>query len=859
MYKAKPYNHKLISKDWYVFWKKNNLFEPDSKSKAKKFSIILPPPNITGHLHLGHALDGTIQDVLIRYKRLCGYNVCWFPGTDHAGISAQTKFDKVAKEKKLSFKNQTDYLNQLKTWVASQKQHIHNQWQQLGFALSYQNESYTLDPNVNKLCNQVFINLYNKDLIYRDYKLINWDIKLKTAISDIEVVYKETKSKMYYFKYFIDGTKDFLTVATTRPETMFGDTNLVINPRDKRYKKYLNKYAINPVNNEKLLIIGDEYVDMKFGTGVMKCTPAHDFNDYELAKRHNIKDYHSIMNDDGTLNEYCVINKTSYQNIDRLQARDKIVNQLKTKGLLIKIEEHINNVGYSERTGEVVEPLLSKQWFVKMKPIVKQLQTKLVKQNELKFYPARFEKTLNTWLDNINDWCISRQLIWGHQIPAYYNKNKIYVGLKPKEGYVQDKDVLDTWFSSGLWPLVVTKYNIHGNMSSYYPIGVLVTAYDILFFWIARMLFQCNDLSNHLPFKKILIHGLIRDELNRKMSKSLGNGIEPEEVIEQFGADALRLYLMFNTTMGEDVRFSMNKIAYMSNFLNKVWNIHNYLEQYDTKVKLSKIVYPLNKWIYWQFNQLVVKTTSLYEKFNFSILVKDLINFIWDTYANCYLELINPLLNDRQYRDETIAVSKYIFKNILIMLHPFAPFITENIYQIMFHNQISILNERIFKADKCLLDNKANKLVAKLIPIVNKIRELRIKNHIKKDVNININIIDKNLINEQKFVVSFLNNYKIVVNKIDSKRINSEWDIINLDSSIIEYHNTFVSKTNELAKLNKQKLYLEAEIKRSEQILANKNFIAKAPKQKVDIEKTKYKKYKEDYQFIINEINKIKQ
>lgn len=859
MYKLKSYNHKLIEKGWYSFWKKNNLFEPNNKSKSPKFSIILPPPNVTGHLHLGHALDGTIQDVLIRYKKLCGFNVCWFSGTDHAGISAQTKFDKVVKQQNKSFKNQNDYLKQLKNWVENQKQHIHDQWEQLGFALSYQYESYTLDSNVNKLCNQVFIDLYKKGLIYQDYKLVNWDVKLRTAISDIEVFYKETKSKMYYFKYYIHGTKDFLSVATTRPETMFGDTNLVINPKDKRYKKYLNKYAINPANNQKLLIIGDEYVDMEFGTGVMKCTPAHDFNDYELAKRHNIENYHSIMNDDGTLNKYCVINKTSYNNIERLQARKLIVDQLKSLGLLIKIEEHNNSIGYSERTGEVVEPLLSKQWFIKMKPIVKQLQKNLKTKKQLKFYPSRFEKTLNTWLNNINDWCISRQLIWGHKIPVYYSKSKnnIYVGLKPPKSYIQIPDVLDTWFSSGLWPLVVTKYNIHGKMNDFYPIDVLVTAYDILFFWVARMLFQCNDLSNQIPFKDILIHGLIRDELNRKMSKSLGNGIEPEIVIDQFGADALRLYLMSNITMGEDIRFSMNRISYMSNFLNKVWNIHNLLKKYDYKTA-NNITHPLNKSIYFKFNQLLIRIKSLYCKYNFSILTKDLISFVWNEYANTYLELINPLLNDKQYSNETVMVAKYIFKNILILLHPFTPFITENIYQIMFHDQISILKESIFNPNKKLLDGTSNKLMDKLIPIINKIRELRIKYSIKKDVIININLVDNDLIKQQKFIINYLNIYKINVNKIAKKRINNNWDIINLKNSIIEFNNTFISKQDELNKLNKQKLFLEAELKRSKQILSNKNFIAKAPKQKVDLERDKYAKYQENYELIINEINKIK-
>ena len=862
MYKDKIYKHKLIEKDWYQFWKQNNLFEPKSlKENNKLYSIILPPPNITGHLHLGHAWDGTIQDVLIRYKKLCGYNVCWFSGTDHAGISTQTKFDKIAKQQKLTFKNSDQYMENLKNWALEQRKYIHDQWAQLGFALSYDYESYTLDENVKELTSKVFIDLYNKGLIYQDYKLTNWDIKLKTAISDIEVIYKETSSKMYYFKYCIDGTKDYLVVATTRPETMFGDTNVFINPKDKRYTKYLHKFAINPVNNQKLEILSDDYIDMEFGTGAMKCTPAHDFNDYELAKKHNIKKYYSVMNIDGTLNGHCVINNVSYEGIDRLKARDAIVKQLASLNLLIKVEDYINNVGYSERTDELIEPLFSKQWFVKMKPIVKELRQKLKSNsNKLTFVPKRFEQTINIWFDNINDWCISRQLLWGHKIPAYYHNktNELYVGNKPPKGYVQENGVLDTWFSSGLWPVVTTIYNKNGNMAKYYPTDVLVTAYDILFFWVARMLFQCNNLTSEIPFKKVLVHGLIRDEQNRKMSKSLGNGIEPETVIEQYGADALRLYLISSSTMGEDLRFSMSKISYMSNFLNKVWNIHNYLSNYESDVKLTKLTHPLNKWIYTKFSNLISKVNKLFNQYNFSVLTNDLIDFTWNVFANNYLELIHPLLNDELYGKETIAVAKLIFKNILIAIHPFCPFITENIYQIMFKEQISIMNECYFEPNDKLIDQEASGVIEKLLPIIGKIRELRIKHNIKKTNIININLIDKILVKHSKFIQDFLNNYKIGTSKISSKRINNDWDIINLGESIIEYENKFVSKDDELDRLQKQKSILEAEIARSKQILANKNFISKAPVSKVELEKSKFEKYQEEYKVILSAIAKLK-
>lgn len=859
LYKDKKYNHTKIEAGWYKFWKDNNLFEPLSYEKSERnFSIILPPPNVTGHLHLGHAWDGTIQDCLIRYKKLKGFNTIWIPGTDHAGISAQTKFDKILKQKKVNKSKWTreKYINELIKWVQGQKEYIHKQWARLGFALSYKNEEYTLDKGVSELTLNTFINLYNRGLIYQDLKLVNWDCKLQTAISDIEVIYKETKSKLYYFKYFVEGTKDFLPIATARPETMFGDTNVFVNPFDERYKKYINKSVINPINKEKIAVLADPYVDIKFGTGAMKCTPAHDFDDYRLAKKYSIHNYKTVINPDGTMNENCVFKGIKPNKTDRFEARRIVVDELKKDGLLIKIEEKKSNIGYSERTNEVVEPLLSKQWFVKMQPIVAELKKNLA-TSQMQIVPQRFQKMLDNWLNNIDDWCISRQLLWGHKIPFYYGpvNNQIYVGLNPPKGYKQTSEVLDTWFPSGLWPVVCTIKNKNNDCSNFYPTSILVTAYDILFFWVSRMLFQCNNLTNTIPFNNLLIHGLVRDENGKKMSKSLGNGVEPDEVIEKYGTDSLRAFLFSSATLGEDLTYSPKRLDYMSNFLNKLWNAHNYLRQYKYE-PVNDLAHPLNYWICTKFNAFVNKIDKLYDQYDFSVLMSEIINFVWETYCNNYLELTHSLLNDEKFKKETIFTAYEIFKKILIVLHPICPFITENLYQIFKFGKQSIMLENWSLMINKFTNETFTVLIDSLIPIINKIRELRIKNSIKNNVVINVNIINTFLTKHSNFVFEFLKRFNINVQQIDSKRINTQSSIIVADNSLIEYSSEVVDQQKSLEKLLKEKRNLEFEISRSKTILKNKKFLANAPAAKVQLEKDKFQKYKDSYKTICKVIKK---
>lgn len=846
-YSDKKYDFKLVEKDCYDFWKNHGYFAPRSYQKQTKyFSIILPPPNVTGHLHIGHAYDGTIQDVLIRYHRLNGFNTIWLPGVDHAGIATQTKFDKVLKEQNRQIKNKKEYLTELQKWAFAQREFIHQQWAQLGFCLSYDDESYTLDNNAQKIVLDAFIKLYQKKLIYQDYKLVNWDVKLQTAISDIEVIYQEHQAQLYYFKYrLVDSPDDYLLVATSRPETMFGDICLFVHPKDARYKKYLHQKVINPINQEIIPIYTDEYIDPKFGTGVMKCTPAHDFHDYELAIKHHLNEYHSVFNFDGTLTKECIINNHSYAGIDRLVAREQIVKQMQQAGSLLKIENYTNQIGISERTKEIVEPMLSKQWFVKMKPIADGVLKELNQNKKaLNVYPTRFKKTLIRWLSEIKDWCISRQLMWGHQLPVYYGKNnEVYVGINPPKNYRRDSSVLDTWFSSGLWPLITTKYNKNHDCSCFYPISYLVTAYDILFFWIARMLFQCHYLDKTIPFKNLLIHGLIRDPQNRKMSKSLNNGIEPNDLINQYGADALRLYLMANTTLGDDIRFSHQKIKYMSEFLNKLWNVHNYLQQYNFVKNSVSISHPANQWILQKFNNFVKKIQQQFKQNNFSVLTGTIINFIWNDFCNIYLEIIRPLLNDSVYQNETISLAYDLFRKLLIIIHPFAPFISENLYQTLPNHETSIMLESWPKPYFQKINKHNVEVIDLLIKVVFHVKEYRIRNHIQHSQQINLNLCHKKLLNHIASAKSFLNRYHITLKDIGVAPIKRDWQSINDDNLLIEFETIAIDDAKQKAMLEQKKIKYLNEIKRSESILNNPAFLKKAPKQKIAEEKKKYQIY----------------
>ena len=568
----KKYNHKQVEELKYETWLKKDYFKSGDLTK-EPFCIVIPPPNVTGKLHLGHAWDTTIQDIIIRYKRMQGYDALWLPGMDHAGIATQAKVDKKLKEQGINPRkmNRDEWLKIAWEWKKEYAENIHAQWAKLGLSLDYKKERFTLDEGLSNAVKKVFVDLYNKGLIYRGEKIINWDPEALTALSNEEVIYKETKGAFYHIKYYIEGEEDYLEIATTRPETLFGDTAVAVNPKDERYKKYIGKNVILPIVNKKIPVVADMHADPEFGTGVVKITPAHDPNDFEVGERHNLERI-VVINPNGTMNK----NAGKYEGLDRFECRKQLTNDLKAQNLLLEVEEITHNVGYSERTNVMVEPYLSKQWFVKMRPLAdKVLENQKNKETKVNFVPERYEKTMNHWMEITYDWCISRQLWWGHKIPAWYKDNEIYVGTIPpkEEGWIQDEDVLDTWFSSALWPFSTLGWPEETkDLKRYYPNNVLVTGYDIIPFWVNRMTFQGLEFTGQRPFKDCLIHGLIRDKQGRKMSKSLGNGVDPMDVIEKYGADSLRYFLTTNSSPGMDLRYDEEKVASTWNFINKLWN-----------------------------------------------------------------------------------------------------------------------------------------------------------------------------------------------------------------------------------------------------------------------------------------------
>ena len=572
------YDFNLVEKGKYEFWLNNKTFLAGNDKSKRPFAIVIPPPNVTGNLHIGHAWDTTLQDIIIRYKKLCGFDALWVPGMDHAGIATQAKVDE--KLSKMGINPRTlsreDWLKYAWDWKEEYANNIHKQWAKLGLALDYSRERFTLDEGLSKAVRKVFVDLYNKGLIYRGYRIINWDPKAQTALSNEEVIYKDVKGYFYHLKYIIEGTDKYLDVATTRPETLFGDTAVAVNPSDERYKDLIGKNVVLPIVGRLIPIIGDEHADPEFGTGCVKITPAHDPNDYEVGKRHNLKEIICI-NPDATMNE----NAGIYQGLSREEAREKLVSDLEKNGLLLSKEEITHNVGHSERTGVMIEPYLSSQWFVKMRPLADRvLENQKNKDTKVNFVPKRYEKTMNHWMEITYDWCISRQLWWGHRIPAWYKGDEIYVGENAPtgEGWVQDEDVLDTWFSSALWPFSTLGWpNKTDDLDRYFPNDVLVTGYDIIPFWVNRMTFQSLEFMNERPFKDCLIHGLIRDKQGRKMSKSLGNGVNPIEVIDKYGCDSLRLFLTTNSAPGMDLRYDEEKVASSWNFINKLWNASRYV------------------------------------------------------------------------------------------------------------------------------------------------------------------------------------------------------------------------------------------------------------------------------------------
>ena len=736
----KKYNHKQVEESKYETWLKNDYFKSGDLTK-EPFCIVIPPPNVTGKLHLGHAWDTTIQDIIIRYKRMQGYDALWLPGMDHAGIATQAKVDKKLKEQGINPRemDREEWLKIAWEWKKEYAENIHAQWAKLGLSLDYSKERFTLDEGLSNAVKKVFVDLYNKGLIYRGERIINWDPEALTALSNEEVIYKETKGAFYHIKYYIEDEDNYLEIATTRPETLFGDTAVAVNPKDERYKKYIGKNVILPIVNKKIPVVADQHADPEFGTGVVKITPAHDPNDFAVGERHNLERI-VVINPNGTMNK----NALQYEGLDRFECRKQLAKDLKEQNLLISVEEITHNVGYSERTDVMVEPYLSKQWFVKMRPLADRvLENQQNKQTKVNFVPERYEKIMNHWMEITYDWCISRQLWWGHKIPAWYKDDEIYVGINPPQesGWTQDEDVLDTWFSSALWPFSTLGWpEDTKDLNRYYPNNVLVTGYDIIPFWVNRMTFQGLEFTGKRPFKDCLIHGLIRDKQGRKMSKSLGNGVDPMDVIEKYGADSLRYFLTTNSSPGMDLRYDEEKVASTWNFINKLWNasrfvlmnIENFKKEDYTLENLTEI----DKWILTKTNKTIKEITENMDKYEFNNVGNTLYKYIWEDFCDNYIELSKNNLE----KNTTKTVLLEVLTNIIKMLHPFMPYVTEEIYQMLpVKDQESIVISKYPTYNKDQIYETEEKLIDKLIEDITNIRNLKVVNEITKDAKIEIN------------------------------------------------------------------------------------------------------------------------
>ena len=862
---AAKYDAKAVENDRYANWISKGYFHAGDKSKDP-FTIVIPPPNVTGKLHIGHALDNTLQDIICRYQRLMGKDVLYLPGMDHAGIATQAKVDERLKQQGISRYDigREKFLEVAWNWKSEYGDKIHEQWAKLGNSLDYERERFTLDEGLNKAVNHVFVTLYNQGLIYQGERIINWDVEAKTALSNIEVYHKDVKGAMYHINYKVVETGECFEVATTRPETMFGDVCVVVHPEDERFKHLIGKHAINPANNESLPIIADDYIDLEFGSGAMKCTPAHDPNDFAIAERHHL-DKILCMNPDGTMNERA----GKYVGMDRFECRNALVEQLKADGSLLNIEEIIHSVGHSERTHVMVEPYLSKQWFVKMKPLAADvIKAQSNQDTKINFYPARFEHTFMQWLENIEDWCISRQLWWGHRIPAWYHNvtGEIYVGENAPidiENWHQDEDVLDTWFSSALWPFSTLGWpDVESDdYKRYYPTSLMVTGYDIIFFWVARMAFQGQHFTEHLPFKDCLIHGLVRDEQGRKMSKSLGNGIDPLDVIDRYGVDSLRFFLTTNATPGQDFRYVDSKVEACWNFINKIWNASRFVFmncQNSKTCELDMQLSAIDQWVLNKYNQTLAEVTLNMDRYELAIAGNALYNFVWDDFCSWYIELAKANLNSN---DQTLVHSTqqtllFVLKGIIEMLSPFMPFVMDEIYQALPNAKESVNLESWPKAYTNLnLDDVT--LIDQAIEIIQKVREAKVAANAKPSLSIDIVVND-----HQGHIIQYSDSIKALVSRMAKATIVDKLDmdlsVLTTSFGSIGYNgNALINVEEEIAHLTKEKLRLENEIKRGENMLNNANFLAKAPQAKVDSEKEKLESYRGQYETVIARLNQL--
>ena len=869
------YNPQAIEAGKYEEWLERGVFKPSEDPEAEPYSIVIPPPNVTGKLHLGHAWDVTLQDMIIRQKRMQGFDTLWLPGMDHAGIATQAKVEEKLRGQGLSRYDlgREKFLEQTWAWKEEYAGHIRQQWAKMGISVDYSRERFTLDDGLSEAVKKVFVTLYEKDLLYRGEYIINWDPAAKTSLSDIEVIHKDVEGAFYHMKYPLADGSGYLEVATTRPETLLGDTAVAVHPDDERYQALIGKKVILPLVNREIPVIADEYVEQDFGTGVVKITPAHDPNDFEVGNRHDLPRI-NVMNDDATMNELA----GKYQGMDRFAARKAVVADLDAAGLLIKIEQHLHSVGHSERTGVVVEPRLSTQWFVRMGPLAEQAiaAQKAQGDNTVNFYPPRFNDAYIRWMENIHDWVVSRQLWWGHQIPAWYHNEtgEVYVGMEApadSQNWTQDPDVLDTWFSSALWPFSTMGWpdEESADYKRYFPNNTLVTGYDILTFWVSRMMFQSLEFTGRRPFQNVLIHGLIRDAEGRKMSKSLGNGVDPMDIIEQYGVDSLRWFLANGSAPGQDVRFSTDKMDAAWNFINKIWNASRYVLMNVGDLTLDNLsigqdLTLADRWILARLQTTIADVTRLFERFEFGEAGRILYSFIWDDYCDWYIEMTKEQLQDKEAANTTTkSILVFVLDQFLRLLHPIMPFVTEEIWQQIGGQDKSIVVADYPRVMEAYQDSQVEAQMAQLMELIRAVRTIRneMNTPLSKAVDLYIKVQDAAgqalLEANQAYIKRFCNPAQLVISQAPEHPEEVVTQVLSF-AEILMPLKGLIKLEDELARLEGEQAKLEKEVARIDGKLSNEKFVSRAPEHVVAEERNKRQGYLSQLETVKERIQQVK-
>lgn len=873
------YDPKAAEQRWYPYWKEGGYFEAGKRPDAKPYTIVIPPPNVTGMLHIGHALDFTLQDILIRFKRMQGYDALWLPGSDHAGIATQAKVEQKLREEGVTRYDlgREKFLEKVWEWKELYAGTIRDQWSKIGLSLDYSRERFTMDEGLSDAVRQVFVKLYEKGLIYRGKRIINWDPAARTALSDIEVEYKEVNGHLYHLEYPLKDGSGSITVATTRPETMLGDTAVAVHPEDERYKDMIGKTLVLPIVGREIPVIADEYVEKEFGSGAVKITPAHDPNDFEMGLRHNLPQI-TVMDESGTMNEFA----GRYEGLDRSECRKQIVNDLKESGVLVRIEDHVHQVGHSERSGAVVEPYLSTQWFVKMGPLAEAAIEAQKSGKGVNFVPERFERTYLHWMENVRDWCISRQLWWGHRIPAWYSEStgEVVVAMNEEEARAklgrddlrQDEDVLDTWFSSALWPFSTMGWPNEDSedLKRYYPTSVLVTGYDIIPFWVSRMIFQGLEFTGQMPFKDTLIHGLVRDSEGRKMSKSLGNGIDPLEVIEKYGADAMRYMISTGSTPGQDLRFRWERVEQARNFANKIWNASRFalmnLEGFTAAdIDISGELGTADRWILHRLNETSRDITRLIDAYEFGETGRLLYNFIWDDLCDWYIEFAKLSLygEDQAAKKKTQSVLAYVLDRTMRLIHPFMPFISEEIWQHLPHEGETVMLASWPVYDPAFENPESVAEMNLLMDVIRAVRNIRAEVNVPmskkvelllKPVNEQIaGIIDRNADYIRRFcnTSEYQSSLELATPEKAMTAVVTGVELFLPLAGLIDI-------AQEIARLEKEIQHLNSEVERVEKKLNNPGFVSKAPEKVIEEERAKLADYSDKRSKVIARIEELR-